>query len=141
MARKARVPSSADVKANAERTYQRYLPATMLRSLGIGGKQKYNYVYGITPGGKIVYWGPLPVDEADACASGLIDGEVFEIDTKDLRKATQAIKAEKLRRGNDPDKALSRGHHTGMQEFMDKLRGKENSEKALDRITGTHRPV
>ncbi len=141
MPRKARVPSSASVKANAERTYQRFLPATMLRSLGIGTKTKYNYVYGITPGGKIVYWGPLPMDEADACAAGLIDGEVFEIDTRDLRKATQAIKAEKLRRGGDPDQALSRGHHTGMQEFIDKIRGKEDPQKALDHITGTHRPV
>jgi hypothetical protein len=86
--------------------------------MGIGGKATYFFVYGITEGGKQVFWGPIPQDQADACASGLIAGEVFEMDIRDLRKATQAIKAELLKRGHDPDAALSRMSHTGMSEFI-----------------------
>jgi len=119
MARRPRVPTSAGIQHNAEKTYERYLPKTVLRSMGIGGKPTYFFVYGITEGGKQVFWGPIPQDQADACASGLIAGEVFEMDIKDLRKATQAIKAELLKRGHDPDAALSRMSHTGMSEFMD----------------------
>lgn len=118
MTRRVRIPTSADVKRNAEKTYQRYLPKSMLRRIGIGDKPVYFFVYGITEGGKLVFWGPIPQDQADACATGLIAGEVFEMDIKDLRKATQAIKAELLRRGHDPDAALSRMSHKGMKEFL-----------------------
>lgn len=125
--RKARVLTSEAVQRKAEQTYARYLPKTMLRSLGIGGKQAYLYVYGITPGGKTVYWlvgDTDKIDEADAAAVGLISGEVFEIDTRDIRKATQAIKAELLKRGQNPDVVLSRMSHTGMSEFMETLKSR-----------------
>lgn len=122
MARKARIPSSESVKRNAERTYQRFLPKSMLRTLGISGKQTYNYVYGITPGGKQVFWGPMPEDQAEAAAVGLIAGEIFYLDTRDLRKATQAIKAELLKRGNDPDRALGRIQHTGLEGFLESMK-------------------
>jgi hypothetical protein len=124
MVRRGKIPTSADVKRDAERTYARYLPKTMLRTMGIGNKPTYFFVYGITEGGKQVYWGPIPRDEADACAVGLIMGEVFEMDIKDLRKATQAIKAELLKRGQNPDMVLSRMSHTGFQEFLDNVRRK-----------------
>ena len=129
MTRRVRIPTSADVKRNAERTYQRYLPKSMLQRIGIGDKPTYFFVYGITEGGKQVFWGPIPRDQADACATGLIAGEVFEMDIKDLRKATQAIKAELLRRGHDPDAALSRMSHKGMKEFL---------ISAKNRLSGSH---
>jgi hypothetical protein len=122
--RRLKVPTSASIQQKAEQTYERFLPKTMLRSMGIGSKPTYFFVYGVTPGGKIVYWGPIPRDEADACAAGLINGEVFEMDIKDLRKATQAIKAELLKRGEDPDKALKRMSHTGFKEFLNSVRNK-----------------
>jgi len=118
MARKARVPTSQDVKANAEKTYRKFLPQTMLRSLGIGGKPTYFYVYGFTEGGKQMFWGPMPREQAEAAGCGLIEGEVFELETRDLKKATQAIKAELLKRGIDPDKALSRMSHIQPDSFI-----------------------
>lgn len=121
---KARVPTSADVKARAQQTYQRFLPKDMLSRMGLINKSEYIYVYGITPGGKQVFWGSMPEEQAEAAASGLIAGEIFYLDTKDLRKATQEIKAELLKRGHDPDKALSRMSHTGLKGFLDTLRHK-----------------
>ncbi len=124
MVRKVHIPSSKDIKRKAERSYQRFLPKSVLRTMGIGPKDTYFYVYGITEGGKQVFWGPVPQDQADACAAGLIAGEVFEMDTKDLHKATQAIKAELLKRGQDPDAALSRMSHRGLPEFMNTIKEK-----------------
>jgi len=104
-------PTSEDIRHQAESMYERYLPKNVLSNMGIGGKPTYFFVYGITEGGKQVFWGAIPQEEADACATGLIAGEVFELNTKDLHRATQMIKAELLRRGHNPDAALSRMSH------------------------------
>jgi hypothetical protein len=113
--------------------YRAYTPTSSQRD------KIFHYVYGITPAGKVVYWGPMPQDEADAAASGLISGEVFILDTSQLKVATAAIKAEMLRRGNNPDLVLQRGHHTGLKEFLTKMRGGENLEKSLKHIKDSRR--
>lgn len=101
------VPTSEDIKRNAERSYKYFESASVLRRLGIT-RDMYFYVYGFTPEGKPVCWGPLPQEEAEAAGRGLISGEVFELDTRDFKKAKQEIKAELMRRGTSPDTALRR---------------------------------
>jgi hypothetical protein len=101
-------PTSEDIKRNAERTYARYSPRAVMQSLGIVGKALCCYAYGYTPKGKVVCWGPMPPDEAEIAVKSLIDGEVFDLDTKDLTKAKKEIKAELMRRGMNPDDALRR---------------------------------
>ena len=105
------VPTSEDIKANAERTYAQFESGNILRRLGIGPKEAYFYVYGFTPDlGRPMCWGPMPDGQAEATAAakGLVEGEVFELNTRDLKKAKSEIKAELLRRGENPDKALRR---------------------------------
>lgn len=92
-----------------EKSYSRFLPQNVMGNLG--GNRTYYYAYGITPGGKIVYWGPMTETDAEDAASGLIDGEIFALQTRDLSKATQAMKADLLKRGKNPDVALSRVSH------------------------------
>ena len=110
MKKKGLVPTETEIRANAERTYQSFQSQNVLRRLGIGPKNTYFYVFGWTPEGKCVVWGAMPegLSEATALAKGLIEGEVFELDTRDLKRAKQEIKAELLRRGMNPDEALKR---------------------------------
>ncbi len=73
---------------------------------------KYFYVWGITKEGKKAALGPFyTAQEADQRLAALDDGEIFELETKDLTKATRIMKAEMMRRGEDADKALERVKH------------------------------
>ncbi len=72
----------------------------------------YHWVFGFTKGGKTVVWGPYYSDiEAARSLTCLDDGEVFELDTRNVTKATREIKAALLKRGGDPDEALRRVLH------------------------------
>lgn len=74
--------------------------------------QKYSYVFGYTKNNKTVCLGPyLVVHDADAILATLEDGEIFELDTRDLHKATRVIKAELLQRTGDPDESIKRVLH------------------------------
>jgi len=69
--------------------------------------QPYYYVFGFTKEGKKVCLGPMmSSQEADGKLAELDDGEVFELRTRDLSKATRIIKAELMSRGEEPDEAL-----------------------------------
>ena len=107
-----RGPPTADkIRARAERTYAHFAPNNVLARLGIS-KPSYYYVYGILPKKhKPFFDGPMAQDEADEIASMLIDGEVFDMDTKSLSRATGEIKAELIRRGKSPDEATDRISH------------------------------
>ena len=74
--------------------------------------QRYHWVFGWTKAGKKVIWGPYyDVREADRDLTTLEDGEVFDLDTRDITRATREIKAELLKRGEDPDEVLKRVLH------------------------------
>ena len=74
--------------------------------------QPYYYVFGFTKEGKKVCLGPLmSQQEADGKLAELDDGEVFELGTRDLSKATRIVKAELMSRGEEPDEALKRVLH------------------------------
>lgn len=78
--------------------------------------QMYFYVFGFTPLGKKVYWGPFYYkNEAELELVGLDQGEIFEWDTRDMSEATRRLKAELLKRarekGDDPDEAIKRVLH------------------------------
>jgi len=72
----------------------------------------YFWIFGFTRGGKTVVWGPYyNAKEADRELTTLEDGEVFDLDTRDVTRATREIKAILLQRGGDPDEALKRVLH------------------------------
>ncbi len=72
----------------------------------------YYWIFGFTKGGKTVIWGPYYAPkEADRDLAMLDDGEVFDLSTRDVTKATREIKAELLKRGGDPDEVLKRVLH------------------------------
>lgn len=77
----------------------------------------YFWVFGWTKGkddepGKKVVLGPYySSTEADRELAMLEDGEIFELDTRDVTRATRIIKAELLSRGEDPDDVLKRMLH------------------------------
>ncbi len=107
MGRKKGAPTPSDIKKQAERTYKHFSAKSVLKRLGIKTHDVYFYVYGFIPdSGKCVCWGPLGGEEADAAARGLLEGEVFELETIDLKKAKSEIKAELARRGVDLGTAL-----------------------------------
>ena len=83
--------------------------------------QKYSYVFGYTKGGKTVCLGPyMTPHDADATLATLEDGEIFELDTRDLYKATRVIKAELLNRTGDPDESIKRVlHQKGLDRFKE----------------------
>lgn len=108
MSRKFGPPTSEDVQKNAERTYKHFQPNEVMRRLGIGVTPTYFYVHGFTPEGKPICYGPVPKEEAEALGRGLIEGEVFELNTSNFAKAKSEIKAELMRRGVPPDNALRR---------------------------------
>lgn len=99
-----------DVKANAERTFKHFTPDQVLRRIG-GASPTYFYHYGITKQGRPEIMGPETQREAEKFASELEDGEVFELDTVDRKRATAIIKAELIRRGVDHDLALRKVKH------------------------------
>lgn len=96
------------VKESLERLKQKtYRTATPT----IFGKVYY-WIFGFTKGGKTVVWGPYyDVKEADRDLTTLDDGEVFDLDTRDVTRATREIKAALLQRGGDPDEVLKRVLH------------------------------
>lgn len=118
MSRRRGPPKADDVKMNAQRIYSHFAPNSVLQRLGLG-KPTYFYHYGITKKGRIEFMGPESRQEADMYAGELDDGEVFEMDTRDLKKATQQMKAELIRRGEEHDKALQRVKHTRLKEVED----------------------
>ena len=72
----------------------------------------YYWIYGWTKGGKNVLWGPkLSSIEADRELATLEDGEIFELETRNVTRATSEIKAQLMERGGDPDEALKRLIH------------------------------
>lgn len=75
--------------------------------------QKYLYVFGVTKKDKTFCDGPfIPGDpEVDRTLSKLNDGEIFELNTSNLARATREIKAELLRRDGDPDEVLKKMLH------------------------------
>jgi len=74
--------------------------------------QEFFYVFGFTKEGRKVCLGPMMTQqEADGKLAELDDGEVFELRTRDLSKATRIIKAELMNRGEDADEALKRMLH------------------------------
>lgn len=76
------------------------------------GKGFY-YVFGYTKEGRRVSLGPfMSEQEADDRLVELDDGEIFELQTKDLSKATRIIKAELISRGEDADEALRKMLHS-----------------------------
>ncbi len=92
------------LQALKRRTYR---PATPL-VYGHG----YYWVFGFTREGRKVIWGPHYTQrDADRELVSLEDGEVFELDTRDIARATREIKAVLLQRGEDPDEALKRVLH------------------------------
>lgn len=76
---------------------------------------KYYWVFGYTPVDQTkVIWGPY-YDKADAArdSTKLDQGEVFDLNTRDVTRATREIKAELLKRGDSPDDAVQRVSHKG----------------------------
>lgn len=58
--------------------------------------------------------------EAEREMDMLADGEVFELDTRDVTRATRCIKAELMSRGEDPDDVLKRVLHQKGLERLNK---------------------
>lgn len=84
-----------------------YRPATPL----VYG-HTYFWVFGFTLEGKKVLWGPYYTrKDADRELVSLEDGEVFELGTRDMSRATREVKAELISRGEDPDEALRKVLH------------------------------
>jgi len=101
-------PTADDIRAKAERTYRHFSPSRILASIGLG-KPTYFYVSGVTTlKHKRLTLGPIPREEAEEIGAELLDGEVFELETYSLKTAKEQIKAELLRRGENPDVALER---------------------------------
>ena len=74
--------------------------------------QKYQWVFGFTKEGKKVIWGPYyDAQEAERDLTTLDDGEVFDLETRDMTRATREIKSELMQRGEDPDEVLKRVLH------------------------------
>ncbi len=87
--------------------------------------QTYYYVFGFTKGGRKLIEGPFTSSQdADTLLATLVDGEVFEYGTRDLARATRAIKAELISRGGDVDEAMRRVlHHKGHERENQKKQG------------------
>jgi hypothetical protein len=127
MRRQKGAPTPEQIKANAQRTYAHFSPTSVRQRLGIGRKDTFFYVTGLTEAGKRMFWGPMTegLDMAIAAAKGLIEGEVLELETRDLAKAKSEFRAELLSRGKEPDSALERMYN-----------GEKQSKKSLfDRLT------
>jgi len=117
MRRQKGVPTPESLQQTAKRIYQSFNPTNVRSKLGIKVAGKHLYVYGFTPGkGTPLCWGPITeggnaeenLNIAMAAAAGLVEGEVFELDTSNLATAKSQIKAELLSRGTNPDAALRR---------------------------------
>lgn len=102
--------TAEDVRAKAERIYSHFSANSVQTRIGTDGPH-YFYHYGITEGGRVEIMGPETVDEAEKFAADLDEGEVFDIDTYVLAKATQQIKAEMLKRGKSHDLVLQKVSH------------------------------
>lgn len=125
--------TAEDIRMNAERMRDYFSSESVKARLGIGEPIHYYYVYGITEKGKALFLGPLPETEAEDIGSMLGDGEVFELPTRDLARATGEIKAEMILRGKNIDSAIQRlGHkfkkastHRRGLNVIGRLRGKQ----------------
>ena len=105
----------SDLKRLSERTYRNVVPQLY--------GQKYSYVFGYTKLGKTVCLGPYSVPhEADSMLATLEDGEVFELDTRSLSRASRVIKAELLSRSGNPDESIRRMLH---QKGLEREEGKK----------------
>jgi hypothetical protein len=90
--------------------------------------QGYFYVFGFSKEGKKMCLGPYVYQsEAESILATLEDGEVFELKTRDLKKATANIKATLLGRGVEPDEALRKMLHSVPEEAKEEWTGEEVS--------------
>jgi len=73
---------------------------------------KFFYVLGWTQNDKVVSLGPFMYEsEASSELTKLVDGEIFEYQTRNLARATRQMKAELLSRGEEPDVVLRKHLH------------------------------
>ena len=75
---------------------------------------KFFYVLGWTQNDKVVSLGPFMYEsEASSELVKLVDGEIFQYDTRSLERATRQMKAELLSRSEvSPDEALKHMLHS-----------------------------
>jgi len=74
--------------------------------------RRYYWVFGWTPLGKAVLWGPYTTNqEAELNATVLDTYEIFVLNTIDTAKASREVKHELIARGEDPDEAMKRLIH------------------------------
>lgn len=101
-----------------ERLQQRTYKQPLYRYPG----QLYSYVFGYTKADKTICLGPYMVQaEATNVLATLDGGEIFELDTRDLNKATKQIKHILMSRSGDPDEALKKMlHQKGYEREMSK---------------------
>lgn len=89
------------------------------------------YLFGITSKGKTVIIGPLSENEVDSEGAKLLDAECFYCGTVDVAEATRQIKAELIRRGVDPDEAVSRMAHKIKDANRESAKGREVKERGI----------
>lgn len=111
MRRKHGPYTAEDIQRNATRTFEHFAPDSVRQAIGMT-KPKYYYHYGITPKGTPEFMGPESQLEAERYAAELEDGEVFELETRNLARATAIMKAELISRGIAHDEALRKVKHT-----------------------------
>lgn len=101
--------TSEQVQKDLERLQQRTYRSPVVHLPG----QKYVYVFGQTYKGRTAVLGPYSVGDPqiEESLADLFDAEKFELDTRDLNKATKQIKHIMLSRGKDIDKCLDRALH------------------------------
>lgn len=116
-----KTPMSFDeLQKRADRLTKQYSHDGLVHRFG-NTRVHYWYVMGITSKGKTVIIGPFSETEAESEGAKLLDAELFSCDTVNISEATRQIKAELIRRGIDPDEAVSRMSH--------KISGKESARE------------
>jgi len=74
--------------------------------------RRYYWIFGWTPLGKNVLWGPhSTTQEAELEAMALDTYEIFQLDTVNTARASREVKHELIARGVDPDEAMKRLIH------------------------------
>ena len=113
MSKKKDVGAYDRILKRLERLQQKTYKQPLYRYPG----QCYYYVFGYTKAGKTVCLGPYMVEaEASNVLATLGDGEIFDLNTRDLNKATREIKHILMSRSGDPDEALKKMlHQKGLQ--------------------------
>jgi len=101
-----------DIYAKTQQRLERLKEKTYKQPVYHFPGQYYYYVFGFTKAGKVVSLGPyVNESEASGMLATLDDGEIFELKTRDLTKATREIKAELLKRSGDVDESLKKMLH------------------------------